>query len=49
MAANSVVKRFNKKKFVEDVKANVKKQYRRDISEATQQQIYQAVSAVIEA
>ncbi|MBP3877095.1 MAG: glycogen/starch/alpha-glucan phosphorylase [Lachnospiraceae bacterium] len=48
MAANSVVKRFNKKKFVEDVKANVKKQYRRDISEATQQQIYQAVSAVIE-
>ena len=48
MVANSVVKRFNKKKFVEDVKANVKKQYRRDISEATQQQIYQAVSAVIE-
>ena len=45
---SSVKNKFDKKKFVEDVRANVKKLYRRDITEATQQQLYQAVAAVIE-
>ena len=40
--------KFDKAKFKEDVKANVKKLYRLDISEASQEQIFQAVSDVIE-
>ena len=39
---------FNKKKFIEDVKANVRKMYRTDIADATQQQIFQAVGDVVE-
>ncbi len=41
-------KAFNKKKFIEDVKANVRKMYRTDIADATQQQIFQAVADVVE-
>ncbi len=41
-------KRFQKQKFIEDVKANVKKMYRTDITKATQEQIFQAVGNVVE-
>ena len=37
-------KKFNKKKFIADVKDNVKTLYRKNLDEATQQQIFQAVS-----
>ena len=46
--AKAVKKRFNKEKFIEDVKANVRKMYRLDIEDATQQQIFQAVGDVVE-
>ena len=39
---------FDKKKFIEDVKSAVKKMYRTDIADASQQQIYQAVANVLE-
>ncbi len=39
---------FDKEKFIADVKENVRKMYRLDIEEASQQQIFQAVSDVIE-
>ena len=41
-------KEFNKERFIENVKSNVRKRYRADIGEATQQQIFQAVSEVVE-
>ena len=37
-------KKFNKKKFIADVKENVRTLYRKNLDEATQQQIFQAVS-----
>jgi len=40
-------KKFNKKEFIADVKANVKALYRKNLDEATQQQIFQAVSYTI--
>ena len=39
---------FNKKKFVDDVKASVRKLYRVDIADATPKQIFQAVGNVVE-
>ena len=39
---------FDKEKFIADVRENVRKMYRLDIEEASQQQIFQAVSDVIE-
>ena len=41
-------KEFNKERFIENVKSTVRKRYRADIGEATQQQIFQAVSEVVE-
>ena len=41
-------KEFNKERFIENVKSTVRKRYRVDIDEATQQQIFQAVSEVVE-
>ena len=35
---------FNKEKFIEDVKENVKNLYRKTLEEASQQEIFQAVS-----
>ncbi|MDO5541528.1 MAG: glycogen/starch/alpha-glucan phosphorylase [Eubacteriales bacterium] len=40
-------KKFNKKEFIADVKANVKALYRKNLDEATQQQIFQAVSYTV--
>lgn len=40
-------KKFNKKQFIADVKANVKALYRKNLDEATQQQIFQAVSYTV--
>ena len=40
-------KKFNKKEFINDVKANVKALYRKNLDEATQQQIFQAVSYTV--
>ncbi|EET59595.1 phosphorylase, glycogen/starch/alpha-glucan family [Marvinbryantia formatexigens DSM 14469] len=40
-------KKFNKKEFINDVKANVRALYRRNLDEATQQQIFQAVSYTV--
>ncbi len=37
-------KKFNKKEFIREVKANVKALYRKNLEEATQQQVFQAVS-----
>ena len=34
---------FNKEKFIEDVKENVKNLYRKTLEEASQQEIFQAV------
>jgi starch phosphorylase len=42
------LKKFDRKRFIEAVKYCVKKNYRLDISEASKQQIFQAVSEVIE-
>ena len=41
-------KNFNKKKFIEDVKSTLRRRYRMDATEATQHQLYMAVSEVIE-
>ena len=41
-------KEFNKERFIKNVKSTVRKRYRVDIDEATQQQIFQAVSEVVE-
>ena len=41
-------KNFNKKKFIEDVKSTLRRRYRMDVTEATQHQLYMAVSEVIE-
>ena len=41
--------RFDKAKFKEDVKASIRQLYRKDLEDATQQEIYQAVASVIEA
>ena len=41
-------KEFNTERFIENVKSNVRKRYRADIGEATQQQIFQSVSEVVE-
>ncbi|MCI8327310.1 MAG: glycogen/starch/alpha-glucan phosphorylase [Lachnospiraceae bacterium] len=38
---------FNKKEFIKDVQDNVKNQYRKTIKEASQQEIFQAVSLAI--
>ena len=40
-------KKFNKKEFINDVKANVRTLYRKNLDEATQQQIFQAVSYTV--
>ena len=40
-------KKFNKKEFIREVKANVKALYRKNLEEATQQQIFQAVSYAV--
>ena len=40
-------KKFNKKEFIREVKANVKVLYRKNLEEATQQQIFQAVSYAV--
>ncbi len=40
-------KKFNKKAFIADVKENVKALYRKNLDEATQQQIFQAVSYTV--
>ena len=40
-------KKFDKKQFIADVKANVKALYRKNLDEATQQQIFQAVSYTV--
>ena len=40
-------KKFNKKAFIEDVKNNVKALYRKNLDEATPQQIFQAVSYTV--
>ncbi len=42
-----MAKKFNKKEFISDVKANVKALYRKNLDEATQQQIFQAVSYTV--
>ena len=41
------VKKFNKKEFIREVKANVKALYRKNLEEATQQQLFQAVSYAV--
>ena len=38
---------FNKEKFIEDVKENVKNLYRKTLEEASQQEIFQAVSYTV--
>ena len=38
---------FNKEKFIEDVKENVKNLYRKTLEEASQQEIFQAVSYAV--
>ena len=40
-------KKFNKKEFIREVKANVKALYRKNLEEATQQQLFQAVSYTV--
>ena len=40
-------KRFNKKEFQEQVKDNVKRLYRKTVDEASQQQLFQAVSYAV--
>ena len=40
-------KKFNKKEFIREVKANVKALYRKNLEEATQQQLFQAVSYAV--
>ncbi|MDO4521620.1 MAG: glycogen/starch/alpha-glucan phosphorylase [Eubacteriales bacterium] len=40
-------KKFNKKQFISEVKANVRALYRKNLEEATQQQIFQAVSYAV--
>ena len=40
---------FNKEKFIEDVKENVKNLYRKTLEEASQQEIFQAVSYTVKA
>ncbi len=41
-------KAFDKRKFIESVRTTVRKRYRTELEEASQQQIYQAVGEVIE-
>ena len=38
---------FNKEAFIEDVKENVKNLYRKTLDEASQQEIFQAVSYTV--
>ena len=45
---SKVKNKFNKEKFKDEVKDNIKKLYRTTIDEATPQQVFQAVAAVVE-
>ena len=43
-----MAKKFDKKKFIKDVQGYVKRMYRKEIADASQEQIFQAVASVIE-
>ena len=48
MSTTKKLKGFDKERFIEDVKTNVRKLYRTDLQYASQEQIFQAVADVIE-